>query len=196
MLRLKSAILLARVELQRYGDDGDGSRELTDLTNVDLAALSELSHQFGGVALDGNHGEKPHGVILCRFPTADQAMMAALHLVETLAAETLVGYTEVSTRIGVIYGRFLETRDQVVSNAACLLDRLVAAAEPGQIVATDAALQELSPVFQERLRDIEVPAQVSEIEGDAVSLFNPGDHVQAVLRGAGDSPWSWATVCS
>lgn len=183
---LNCALLLAKLETVHHG--GKGRRKAWSVRPAEVAALAEISHQFGAVLIEDGVEH-----LLCRFPTADQALLAAIRLTEVLQADSLVGHTELRMRMGTLYGPCLDGREQIDPASLALLSQLAETAEPGEVLTTEATLAELSPGFQTQVRELEAPTQIAELGAQRLAALAPGEVIEARLQteaeaGRGESP--------
>lgn len=180
---LNCATLLASVEGRRYGEVGEAG-PASPVPPALLGARAELSHRFAGVLLQGGDAERE---LIARFPTADQAVLAAIHALEVLQSEAVIGFTETVARVGVLYGRLTDQRECLSEQALLRLRQLASVAAPSQVVTTHESVLALSPGLRALVDEIEVPAEVDELEGLRLALLDPAGRARAVLGPATDA---------
>lgn len=176
-LPLSCAALLADVEAWTHGEDGQ-RRPAAPMPAATLAARAELGHRYAGVLLedDGAPGE-----LMARFPTADQAVSAAIHVLEVLQRQSVVGYTQTEARVGVLYGRVLADTHRLEAQALARLRQLASAGAPRQVVTTHESVLALSPGLRALVEEMEVPAKVEGLEGLRLALLDPAGRARAML---------------
>jgi adenylate cyclase len=90
--------------------------------------------------------------IMCRFPSADSALLAACEMHETLRNEPVPGALPMSIRIGTHYGAVILEDNDVFGDAVNVGARLRDVAKAGQIITTDETIQRASRPLREKAR--------------------------------------------
>lgn len=121
--------------------ESSGSTKALDIITDCLDRISSIAEAEGGRVLRSKGDD-----ILCTFPTADDAVRAANRMVEAQAG----GAVEI--HIGMDFGPIVETRAGLFGDTVNVAARMLAIAKPGEIITTDALVEQLSPTERARVR--------------------------------------------
>ena len=90
--------------------------------------------------------------IMCRFPTAEDAVQAAQQINQTLENDAATNQIKLSVRIGLHFGHVVERDADVYGDAVNLAARLTSIARAKQIITTQATVDRLSPDLSQSTR--------------------------------------------
>ncbi len=120
-----------------------GNRQAAALTQTALAHLRRIIETNGGMVIkslgDG---------LLGAFATADASVRAALVMVEQPAGHGLL------LRIGTHFGAVIQGTEDLYGDACNVAARVQGIARPGEILATDALVQRLTPPLDRQVRPL------------------------------------------
>ena len=176
----KRAVLVADISgTPRTGNKTD-DEAITYLETTTLSRLQEsVANQDGHVVIA--EGDE----LICTFETAEQAADAAI---EIQVSNELGGIddglsTSVPVRIGLQWGTAIVDGENISGGALHEASRLAEVAAGGQILTTTATGNELSPMLQDTLRNVDVNAFASS-SGDVqvVELVWKHEEVSRMLE--------------
>lgn len=125
-----------------------GDTAARNVINACFAALSEILPRFEGMLM------KTLGdAILCVFPTADQAVLAAGEM-QAVVTSTRPGNYPVAVHIGLAHGPVLLEETDVFGDTVNVAAYLTAVAMREQILTTEATRSALSPALKSCIRPI------------------------------------------
>lgn len=106
-----------------------GDRSAKQAINGLLTRMAGVAERYSGVLVKTIGDE-----ILCRFPTAERAVSAAIAMQEELAADT--GPVRLQMRMGLQWGPVILENNDVFGDAVNVAARMSAIARAGQIITT------------------------------------------------------------
>ena len=112
-----------------------------------LTRMSEICNRYSGVIVKTVGDE-----IMCYFPTADDAVMAAQNINQFLENDSASGAVNLSVRIGLHFGQVVEQEKDLFGDAVNLAARMTAIAKAKQIMTTQATVDKLSARLAEAAR--------------------------------------------
>lgn len=107
-----------------------GDRTAKQTINGVLTRMTGVAERYSGVLVKTIGDE-----ILCRFPTAERAVSAAVAMQEELAADT-VSPVRLQMRMGLQWGPIIMENNDVFGDAVNVAARMSAIARAGQIITT------------------------------------------------------------
>jgi adenylate cyclase len=150
---IECAILFADIagSTRLYEDLGD--QKAQEVISRCLTQLAEVAMRHGGAVIKTIGDE-----IMLRFPTADDAFMAACGMQETmeeLSAETTLGAESLAVHIGLQFGPAILEQGDVYGDAVNIAARMTDAARAQQILTTKDTVERLSEELAARTRKLE-----------------------------------------
>lgn len=145
---MKYAIMFADIvgSTQLYEKLGDSVA--TDCINQCVQKMADIAQSNEGVIVKTVGDE-----IMCRFDTADNAVIAAVNLHERFSREPIEKLNlTISLRIGIQYGQTIERGDDVFGDAVNVASRMTNIAIANQIITTEDTVAHLSPVWANKTR--------------------------------------------
>lgn len=161
--------------------DAQALRLVTDC----LATLTKSVHKFGGKIVKTVGDE-----IMCSFAGADAAILAASDMQSRLDRHAGTGAAQaMSVRVGIAYGQIIEDNNDIFGDTVNLCARLVALANPWQILTTRASVDALPAYLRATCRLL----YALDVKGKAeqVTLFEviwKDDANLTMLAGAAPRP--------
>lgn len=172
--------------------------DVTDSTRIyeslgDTQALALINGLFG--LLDKTAGQHGGAVVktlgdgmVCTFPAADAALHAATDMQTTAAAMPAARPSErLSIKIGFTYGPVVLSGGDVFGDTVNVCARLVALANPDQVLTTQQTVDAMAPALRERCRQmfpIRVRGRHEEIIACSVLLHPDPDVTEINLARA------------
>lgn len=129
---------------ERYGDV-----QARHIIAATLALLSQAVQQNDGLVVKTIGDE-----VMCAFPDAKAAIMAARDMQEGVTADAKLQQHNIAIRIGLHYGKVLVENDDVFGDTVNVAARIVNLAGARQIVATRTAAGDLSDTGIARAREL------------------------------------------
>ncbi|MGI9302421.1 MAG: adenylate/guanylate cyclase domain-containing protein [Gammaproteobacteria bacterium] len=83
--------------------------------------------------------------VLCRFPTAEDAVRAACRIQDAVRDEMTIVTVPLSVRVGVHYGDAIWEDRDIFGDAVNVAARVASVAKPGEIITTEETVAQLSP---------------------------------------------------
>jgi class 3 adenylate cyclase len=120
------------------------ARELVDTV---LSQLSEITRAHNGDVVKTIGDD-----VMCTFPDADKAILAAIAMHESVRDSGVTWSSSVSLRIGVHYGEVLHGEGDVFGDAVNVAARMVGVAQASEIITTRESVDNLSNALQSRAR--------------------------------------------
>jgi len=118
-------------------------------------------------ALDGRVVKTIGDGVMCVFPTADAAAMAASEMQLRISGRPNEGGTKLMIRVGFLYGPVIQAGDDVFGDSVNVAARMAGLALSGQVITSGATVAELSPLmrnFTRRLEALPVKGKSEEVE--------------------------------
>ncbi|MGR8935456.1 MAG: adenylate/guanylate cyclase domain-containing protein [Gammaproteobacteria bacterium] len=143
---LSCAVLFADIAGSTRLYETLGDREARHITGTYLATMASIVLQHRGVIIKTIGDE-----IMCRFPTADQAVQAACEIQQAVAAG-LVDNVPLNVHAGLHYGPVIMENNDIFGDAVNTAARLVSIGKAGQIMTTEETVQQLSPQLRSKTR--------------------------------------------
>lgn len=147
-----------------------------------LALLQDLIKAFGGRVVktigDG---------VMCVFPTADAAAMAASEMQKRISLRPKEGETKLMIRVGFLYGPVIQDGDDVFGDSVNVAARMAGLALAGQVITSGATVAVLSPLlrnFTRRLDALPVKGKAEEVEVYELLWQTGSDHTVLPTRPA------------
>ena len=151
MQKIQCAIMFA---------DISGSTNLYDQLGDDVAKhhidrcldeLQVMTETHGGVVI-----KKIGDELMCRFESADEAVAAAILFQSELKNLQTTDSTHLSIRVGIHFGEVIEDDSDIFGDAVNIAARMAGIAKGGQIITTEATIQELSDKFSSQVRQVDL----------------------------------------
>ncbi|MDA0323681.1 MAG: adenylate/guanylate cyclase domain-containing protein [Verrucomicrobia bacterium] len=124
-----------------------GDTAAQELVDHVLRRLGEVTRAQGGVVIKTIGDE-----VMCVFPCADNAVLAAIAMHEAVRDPEGVWKCRISLRIGIHYGELLEADGDVFGDAVNLAARMVRVSQASEIITTRESVENLSGELQSRAR--------------------------------------------
>ncbi len=165
-----------------------GDRAAREAITVLLERMTAVVERYSGILVKTIGDE-----ILCRFPTAERSVSAAIAMQETLAADTSSA-VKLQMRMGMQWGPVILESGDVFGDAVNVAARMSAIARAGQIITTRETVQALPDALAEKTRLFDT----TQVKGKQDSLViyevmweeEDGATVFAASTGAGGSATS------
>jgi adenylate cyclase len=138
-----------------------GNRSAQEIIDRALSAMTRVAERHGG-ALVKTIGDE----IMCRFPTADQAVAAAIEIQTGLRDGDIDAGHPVHVRIGLQYGPMIQQNGDLFGDSVNVAARVSGIAKGGQIITTRDTVETLSPGLASKTRLFDVAA----VKGKAENL--------------------------
>ena len=136
------AILFAHIARTTHIYEDLVDKTAKKLIDASRAVLSETTEKYQGTVI------KPIGdEIMCVFPTADDAVEAAIEMnlsLDDMPFPEKPGYGTPNLYVGIQFGKVIRDDDDVVGDAVNVASRMVALASQRQIVTTEGTVKLLS----------------------------------------------------
>ncbi|MBW1989286.1 MAG: adenylate/guanylate cyclase domain-containing protein [Deltaproteobacteria bacterium] len=124
--------------------DGDAQRLITEI----IEKLSSIAKANAGEVIKTIGDE-----VMCTFPTADRAVVAATAMHEAMTdfvpSCAPKGFTSPNLYVGMHHGRVIRESGDVFGDAVNVASRMVSMAKPRQILTTEQTVSRLSPEHQD-----------------------------------------------
>lgn len=162
-----------------------GDRAAREAITALLERMTAVAERYSGILVKTIGDE-----ILCRFPTAERSVSAAIAMQETLAADT-TSAVKLQMRMGMQWGPVILESGDVFGDAVNVAARMSAIARAGQIITTRETVQALPETLAEKTRLFDT----TQVKGKQDSLViyevmweeEDGATVFAASTGAGGS---------
>jgi adenylate cyclase len=161
----KLAILFADVvgSTQLYESLGDDNAR--EVVQQCLGVMRQATDGFGGTVIKTMGDE-----VMSVFPSADDAMNAANQMQQRITTIRAGGEnTRVCIRIGSHFGPVVAEDRDIFGAAVAVANRMTSQAKAGQILTTDAMVEQLSPQWRNLVRQIDVATPKGQ--SDEVAVF-------------------------
>jgi class 3 adenylate cyclase len=149
----KVAILFADIvgSTQLYESLGDEAA--SDAVQSCLKIMRQATESYGGTVVKTVGDE-----VMSVFPSADDALNAANEMQQRITNVMRVGLARipVSIRIGCHYGPVVAEERDIFGAAVHTANRMTSQAKAGQVLTTDALVEELTPQWRSLARQIDV----------------------------------------
>jgi len=134
-----------------------GSTHLYELMGDEFAKelISKTLEQLSDIvtSLDGKTIKTIGDEIMCGFPTANQAVLAARQMHEYLAEKTIPAHNyNLSVRVGAHYGPIINSNGDIFGDTVNVSARVTSLACAGKTMITWSTYKQLLPVLQENCR--------------------------------------------
>ena len=93
--------------------------------------------------------------IMCRFPTADNAVTAAKHIQDSAEKQIRFGRSQLRIKIGIHYGHAITRRNDLFGDAINVAARVVRIAKASQIIVTKALADKMSATLEIDMRQFD-----------------------------------------
>jgi adenylate cyclase len=147
------AILFADVAKSTHLYETLGNKIAQSLIGACLSLLAKITAQHGGTVIKTIGDE-----IMCTFPTADNAVEAAIDMnrdLERLTINDMPGVTPPNIYVGIQFGPVIREENDVFGDAVNVAARMVSMAKQRQIVTTDDTVLALSVLHKGSTRVID-----------------------------------------
>jgi len=147
-----------------------------------LDVLQEITKAF-----DGRVVKTIGDGVMCVFPTADGAAMAASEMQARISRGGSEGKTKLMIRAGFHYGAVIEDSDDVFGDSVNVASRMAGLALSGQVITSGATAATLSPHlrnFTRRLDALPVKGKAEEVEVHELLWQTGSDHTVMPTRTA------------
>lgn len=138
-------------------------------------------------AFDGRVVKTIGDGVMCAFPTADAAAMAASEMQVRISQRSHKGATKLMIRAGFFYGPVIEDGDDVFGDSVNVAARMAGLALSGQVITSGATAAMLSPhlrSFTRRLDALPVKGKAEEVEVYELLWQTDSDHTVMPTRTA------------
>lgn len=125
--------------------------------------------------------------VMCVFPTADAAAMAASEMQVRISRRLNEGETKLMIRVGFLYGPVIQDGDDIFGDSVNVAARMAGLALSGQVITTGATVAALSPLlrnFTRRLDALPVKGKSEEVEVHELLWQTGSDHTVMPTRPA------------
>jgi class 3 adenylate cyclase len=160
-----------------------GDRAAREAIGSLLTSMTEVATRHGGVLVKTIGDE-----ILCRFPTAERGVQAAITMQEELTADT-TRPVRLQMRMGLQWGPVILEHGDVFGDAVNVAARMSAIARAGQIITTRETIEALPANLTEKARLIDT-AQVKGKQ-DSMVIFEvvwEEENVTRFVANTGQTP--------
>jgi len=138
-----------------------GNHPAQEIVDQVLSAMTRVAERNGGTLVKTIGDE-----IMCRFPSADQAVAAAIDIQAGLRDGDIDGGHPLRVRIGLQYGPVIVRNGDLFGDSVNVAARVSGIAKGGQIITTRDTVEALSPVFAAKTRLFDV----ATVKGKAENL--------------------------
>lgn len=138
-------------------------------------------------AFDGRVVKTIGDGVMCVFPTADAAAMAASEMQLRISRRPNEGGTKLMIRVGFLYGPVIQAGDDVFGDSVNVAARMAGLALSGQVITSGATAAALSPLlrnFTRRLDALPVKGKAEEVEVYELLWQTGSDHTVMPTRPA------------
>lgn len=125
--------------------------------------------------------------VMCVFPSADAAALAASEMQMKVSRRPAEGKTKIMIRIGFLYGPVIEDGDDVFGDTVNVAARMANLALSGQVIIQGSTIAELSPRlrnFTRRLDALPVKGKAEDVEVYELLWRTDADHTLMPTRPA------------
>lgn len=143
---LDCAVLFADISGSTQLYETLGDREARRITSTYISTMASIVLRHHGVIIKTIGDE-----IMCRFPTADQAVQAACEIQNAVTAG-IVTNVSLTVHAGLHYGSVIMENNDIFGDAVNTAARLVSIGKPGQVITTEETVQQLSPLLRVKTR--------------------------------------------
>lgn len=143
---LDCAVLFADISGSTQLYETLGDREARRITSKYISTMASIVLQHHGVIIKTIGDE-----IMCRFPSADNAVQAACEIQNAVAAG-IVNNVSLTVHAGLHYGTVIMENNDIFGDAVNTAARMVGIGMPGQIITTEETVQQLSPMLRGKTR--------------------------------------------
>ena len=147
------SILFADVAKSTELYESLGDKAAKSLIDEILSLLAEVTAKYQGTVIKTIGDE-----IMCTFPTANDAVEAAIEMQQALESAPFPeypGYGSPNIYVGIQFGKVIKDGGDVFGDAVNVAARMVARAKQRQIVTTEGTVKLLSPEYQAAARCID-----------------------------------------
>ena len=162
-----------------YSQLGDDKAEF--LISTRLAIMCDITLNNNGVVI-----KKIGDEIMCRFPSAEDAALAATEM--HVKKVTSDASTPLTIRIGLHYGNIIEKNNDIFGDAVNIAARMAAIAKANQSISTESFVRQLSACSQAktrlfdntRVKGIDDKIKIYQLlwEEDNVTTFATAKHIE------------------
>jgi class 3 adenylate cyclase len=143
---LNCAVLFADISGSTQLYETLGDREARRITSTYISNMAAIVLQHQGIIIKTIGDE-----IMCRFPTADQAVQAACEIQKAVTAG-FVNNVPLTVHAGLHYGTVIAENNDIFGDAVNIAARMVGIGKPGEIITTAETVQQLSPLLRNKTR--------------------------------------------
>jgi len=147
------AILFADIAKSTHIYESLGDQVAKNLIDASLTLLSDVTAKYQGTVIKTIGDE-----IMCTFPTADDAVEAAIEMHQTLGDMPFPenpDYGSPNIYVGIQFGKVIKEGGDVFGDAVNVAARMVARAKQRQIITTEGTIKLLSAEHQSSARCID-----------------------------------------
>ena len=147
------AILFADIAKSTHIYESLGDQVAKNLIDASLSLLADVTAKYRGTVIKTIGDE-----IMCTFPTADDAVEAAIEMHQTLGDMPFPenpGYGSPNIYVGIQFGKVIKEGGDVFGDAVNVAARMVARAKQRQIITTEGTIKLLSAEHQSSARCID-----------------------------------------
>jgi len=166
-----------------YNQLGDDKAEL--LISTRLAIMCNITTNNNGLVI-----KKIGDEIMCRFPTAEDAALAATEM--HIKKVTSDASAPLNIRVGLHYGNIIEKNNDIFGDAVNIAARLAAIAKANQSITSKSFINELSSSSQSktrlfdsaRIKGIDEEIEMYQLlwEEGNVTTFATAQHIQLISQ--------------
>jgi class 3 adenylate cyclase len=153
-----------------------GDTEAAQRVGGCLSQLSQVVDAHGGRTVK-NMGDG----LMCDFPGADQALLAAEAMQAMVAGEDAASQPNLSIRVGCHLGQVVENAGDLFGDTVNIAARIAGVAGAGQIIATQQTVDALSPLLNMKIRPLDHVSVKGQTDTVAVFDYAWGKHGDATI---------------
>ncbi len=144
---IESAVMFADISDSTRLYESLGDRKAQSIISQCLTRMINICNRQAGVLIKTVGDE-----IMCRFPTANEAVLAAQTINQALENEISSEGVKLSVRIGMHFGKVVEQEQDLYGDVVNVAARLTSIARAQQIITTQAVVDRLSAGFNNGVR--------------------------------------------
>ncbi|MEN8132612.1 MAG: adenylate/guanylate cyclase domain-containing protein [Pseudomonadota bacterium] len=144
---IESAVMFADISDSTRLYESLGDRKAQSIISQCLTRMINICRRQSGVLIKTVGDE-----IMCRFPTVNEAVLAAQTINQALENEISSEGVKLSVRIGMHFGKVVEQEQDLYGDVVNVAARLTSIARAQQIITTQAVIDRLSEGFNNGVR--------------------------------------------
>jgi class 3 adenylate cyclase len=141
-----------------------------------LSGLSQVVEEHGGRTVK-NMGDG----LMCDFPAADQALMAAEAMQVMVAGDEAAFEPNLSIRVGCHLGQVVENAGDLFGDTVNIAARIAGVAGAGQIITTHQTVDALGALLKQKARPLDPVSVKGQTDTVAVFDYSWGKHGDATV---------------